>query len=110
MRLLGRKPPVQAPPTTIDYVALLADGTVALLLAHDSSQPIEQLQQRVHGYVGFAVDGQMTRDYPQTEGRPVSIMLIVPEQPTGNLAAYIDLIRPSMAQEGIGLTVEVEPV
>ena len=110
MRLFGRKPAVPAAPTTIDYVALLTDGTVALLLGYDSSQPIEQLQRRVHDYVRFALDGQMTREYPQTEGRSISIMLIVPEQPTGNLAAYIDLIRAPMAQEGIRLTVEVEPV
>ena len=61
-------------PSTVDFVALAPDGkTVALYVVQQgtwtgSDGQLRTLQEKVHNYVGFALDGQMVRMYPDTEG------------------------------------------
>ena len=61
-------------PKKVDLVGLSPDGTtVSLFIVVDclwsgSDEQIESLQQKVHNYVAFALDGQMVATYPETEG------------------------------------------
>lgn len=58
----------------VDLVAISADGTaVEVIIVNDcpwtgSDAQVMSLQEKVHAYVGFALDGQMVAAYPETEG------------------------------------------
>ena len=60
--------------STIDAVALSPDRSTAhLYIVADSAwtgsdEQITSLQAKIHGYVSFALDGQMARMYPETQG------------------------------------------
>jgi uncharacterized protein DUF6572 len=93
---------------TVDLVAQAADGTVLLVLIHHpASTGLDVLQQRVHDYVGFAVDGQLAVAYPEVVGQPISIQIDVPSEPVGDLASYLAAIRPRLAAYGLGLLIVV---
>jgi hypothetical protein len=67
------------------------------------------LQARVHAYVGFALDGQMVRMYPETTGHSVKIVLVVDQDPAGDLPAYLAAVTPRLAAYGVDLAVKVTP-
>lgn len=81
MQSMGwRRRPPESPsdalfdPSTVDLVVVSPDGTtVALHIVNDapwsgSDAQIESLQRKVHNYVSFALDGQMVRMHPETDG------------------------------------------
>jgi hypothetical protein len=61
-------------PLTIDLVTITPDGqTVVLYMVQQeawtgSDTQLRSLQEKVHNYVAFALDGQMVRTYPEAEG------------------------------------------
>jgi hypothetical protein len=64
----------------IDVVALSADGTVELYIVQDhpwtgSDAQLNSLQAKVHNYVGYALDGQLATDYPETVNKPWQIVV-----------------------------------
>jgi hypothetical protein len=92
---------VTRPAVVVDAIAVSPDGVVGLLLGFERTMSIDDLAQRVHDYVGFALDGQMVRDFPQTAGRRVRIVLALTEAPWPELLEYIDQIRPRLAGYGV---------
>jgi hypothetical protein len=66
---------------SIDLVGLSPDGsTVDLFLVQSgpwtgSEAQIGTLQAKIQNYVGFAVDGQLARQYPEVEGLPWRIVI-----------------------------------
>lgn len=64
----------------VDFVALSADGAVELYIVQGhpwtgSDAQLNSLQAKVHNYVGYALDGQLSRDYPETVDRPWEIVV-----------------------------------
>jgi hypothetical protein len=64
----------------VDVVTLSADGRVELYIVQDrawtgSDAQLNSLQVKVHNYVGYALDGQLARDYPETLGKPWEIVV-----------------------------------
>ena len=56
----------------VDLVAVV-DGAVELHIVRDSAwtgtdEELRSFQDKVHAYVGYALDGQMVADYPETAG------------------------------------------
>ena len=68
-------------PSKVDLVALSPDETtVELLIVADSGwsgsdEQIRSLQEKIHTYVGFAVDGQLAATCPDVADRPWSIVV-----------------------------------
>jgi uncharacterized protein DUF6572 len=68
-------------PSTVDLVASTPDeSTVELHIVQTgiwtgSDDQLRSLQEKVHSYVAYAVDGQLVRDFPEVEGRPWQIVL-----------------------------------
>ena len=63
----------------VDLVALV-DDTVELHIVVDvpwtgSDRQLVSLQEKVHNYIGYASDGQLVGDYPQTQGLPWRIVV-----------------------------------
>jgi hypothetical protein len=61
-------------PSTVDLVTIAPDGqTVVLYVVQEaawtgSDAQLQSLQEKVHNYVAFVLDGQMARTYPDAEG------------------------------------------
>ena len=68
-------------PAKIDLVSLNASGDrVRLHIVADSpwtgsDEQLQSLQSKIHNYVGFALDGQLVRSYPETEGMPWEVVI-----------------------------------
>jgi hypothetical protein len=68
-------------PAKIDLVTIAPDRDAVLLYIvqsdgwSGSDEQLTALQQKIHAYVGFALDGQMERTYPETAGLPWRIVI-----------------------------------
>jgi Family of unknown function (DUF6572) len=66
-------------PTTVDAVAVTPERDAVLLYLFErdgwsgSDEQLLSLQEKIHTYVGFAVDGQLSRDYPETAARSIGV-------------------------------------
>jgi len=94
----------------LDVVAQDADGTYMLVMIEDrpwDTDPIqaEQLQEKINTYANYILDGSFTRQYPETEGRPVRIRLDCTESPTGHFAHVIDHATDQLDALGIDFVV-----
>jgi hypothetical protein len=69
---------------TVDLVAQSPDGSSVLLYVvqekpwSGSDGQIASLQAKIHNYVGFVLDGQMERAYPEVAGLPWQIVIDCP--------------------------------
>jgi hypothetical protein len=67
--------------TKIDAVALTPEEDAVLLYIFEregwtgADEQLLSLQEKVQTYVGFAIDGQMRRDYPETADLPWRIVI-----------------------------------
>jgi hypothetical protein len=67
--------------TKVDAVAVAPDGEAVLLYIFErqgwtgADEQLVSLQEKIHTYVSYAIDGQMTRDFPDTAGLPWSIVI-----------------------------------
>jgi hypothetical protein len=67
--------------TKVDAVALTPDEDAVLLYIIErdgwtgSDDQLLSLQSKIQTYVGYAVDGQMNRGYPETAGLPWRIVI-----------------------------------
>ena len=68
-------------PSKVDLVSLTPAGDrVRLYIVSDSpwtgsDAQLQSLQEKVHNYVGFALDGQLVQAYPETNGVPWEIVI-----------------------------------
>ena len=98
-------------PNTIDLVGLTADGAVQLFIVRDSpwtgtDDEIAALQGKIHSYVGYALDGQMHRDYPETVGAPWQVVVrSTAGSPDLRTAALLAQVGPAI--ENYGGTLEL---
>ncbi len=81
-----RKQPAPQPPsslfdpTTVDLVASTRSGDARLYIVRDqqwtgSDPEIRSLQEKIHNYVGFALDGGMVALYPELTAQPWAIVI-----------------------------------
>jgi hypothetical protein len=64
---------------------------------------LEALQERINECVTFAVDGQMIRQFPATEGRRVAISVEYVAEPGPNEQRFFDIVREQLLEHGIAL-------
>jgi Family of unknown function (DUF6572) len=68
------RPDAPFEPSMVDLVSISADGsTVNLYIVADqpltgSDVQLRSLQEKIHNYVVYVLDGQMSRELPQTSG------------------------------------------
>jgi len=93
--------------TKIDAVAVTPEEDTALLYLFEregwsgTDEQLISLQEKIHAYVGYAVDGQMSRDYPDTAGLPWRI--VIESQagpPDGRSAEMIDRLADPVRRYG----------
>ncbi len=67
-------------PAKVDLLADSADGFVELVIVQGypwtgSDAQVASLQEKVQGYVSFAVDGQLAAQFPESDGRARRIVV-----------------------------------
>jgi hypothetical protein len=92
---------------TVDLVTMLPDGAGACLyIVQDlawsgSDEQLVSLQEKVHNYVGFALDGEMAAQYPGTSGLPWRIVI---DSQAGRMdartAELVELLVPAVSRYG----------
>lgn len=98
---------------TIDLVAQAADGTYLLVMIEerrwgaDKNQAAD-LKAKINTYLGYMLDGNLFRDFPETLGKPVCIRLDCTERPTGQFAHITSHAAEQLAFYHIGF--EINPV
>lgn len=93
--------------SSIDLVGLSPDGSsVELFIVQSgpwtgSESQIGTLQAKIQNYVGYAVDGQMLRDYPEVDGLPWRIVMDCQTgEPDGRAAAVFAHLSQALPQYG----------
>lgn len=94
-------------PLTVDLVTITADGQTVVLYvvqqaAWTGSDPqLQTLQEKVHNYVAFALDGQMVRAYPEAEGLAWTIRVDSQvEPPAGDSLAVLQHLAELLPRYG----------
>ena len=89
-----------------------ADGAACLYIVQESpwsgtDEQLLSLQQKIHNYVGFALDGEMVRRHPETDRVPWRIVIdsqIGPPDPrTGQV---VDQVAAGVRRYGGDLVVQ----
>jgi len=67
-------------PAKVDVVGVSADGTVELFIVQDrpwtgTDAQLGSLQQKIHNYVSYALDGAMVSSYPEVAGTSWRIVI-----------------------------------
>ena|ERR1035437_8470033 len=72
-----------------------------------SRDRLEELQQRVNDYLGFALDGDLRQKFPETSGLPFRLQLDTSAQPDAKTTGFIEELNHAIAQYGTRLEVNV---
>ena len=100
-------------PSVVDLVAHEPKvGQVALVIVEqrpwDSSRErLLQLQEKIHNYVSYALDGQFAKMYPDLVGKPVTIALSCFAKPDAVTMQFLDEMKGRLHNYNIGLEVRV---
>lgn len=96
----------------IDFVSVSADrNRVRLYVVNDSSwtgseAQIQSLQAKIHGYISFALDGQLAELYPETLGLPWEIVIDCQVgSPDARSREFLDQIREPVRRYGGDLVI-----
>lgn len=98
-------------PLKVDVVAESADLVTELIIVQSnpwtgSDAQIESLQEKVQTYVSFALDGEMSRQFPQTVGRPCSIVInSLSGAPDARTQSVLDVLTTRLPDHGGSLLV-----
>lgn len=72
-----------------------------------SRERLLQLQQKIHNYVSYALDGQFARTYPDFVGKPLTIALSCFAEPDAATMQFLDEMKRRLHRYTIGLEVRV---
>ena len=96
----------------VDVVGQDVSGRFLLIMVESRAWGTEalqamQLKEKINAYVGFIIDGSLSRQYPETAGRAVDIQLDCPATPTGEFAVILEHAAIHLQRHGIRLLVNV---
>ena len=98
-------------PNVIDLVSHDAKTDVVTLSMIEermwdaSNERIDQLQTKIHNYVGFALDGQFAKLYPSYVGKSLTIALRCSSAPDEATSRFLAEMRSRLEPYRIGLEV-----
>ena len=118
MRLFKHSTPTPSGPgihntNVIDMVSESSDGEICLAMIcsrewMDLGRPLTLLQAKLNNYLGYALDGQLARDYPDLLGRHVVVEIRYPDPPDDELNDFVDRAARIAASLGIELRLIVQ--
>jgi hypothetical protein len=101
-------------PSKLDLVTRGDDG-FRLVLVEDrslSEDDAAALQEKLNNYLGFAIDGGLLAQYPESQGEKVSIRIDLYAEPVPFILDFVRQYRAAIAPYGVAveLTVNGEAV
>ncbi len=99
----------------VDVISETAEGVQRLIIAvecgeWDLPESATLLREKVDAYASFALDGQMNELYPESAGKPVSIVIRPFDPVPTHLGRLIDRLASVLKPEGLTVSVELMPV
>jgi hypothetical protein len=98
-------------PAKVDLVGVAVDGVVELFVLQDqpwtgSDAQLGSLQQKIHNYVAYALDGPMVDSYPEVAGMPWRIVVHSQiGEPDGRTSLMLEALREPLLRYGASLAV-----
>jgi hypothetical protein len=97
----------------IDLITRAKNGTFVLVLVQRkkwtaSDAQLRGLQKRFNEYAAFALDGELTKRYPEAEGKRVKIRLDIEHAPDRTTKVFLRRITAALAEHGIPLEVSLD--
>ena len=68
---------------------------------------LQQIEEKINRYMGYALDGFLAEQHPQYEGRRVTIRLDCAEEPHGEAVAFVRAAAHAIGEHGLELVVNV---
>ena len=102
-------------PNVVDLIkADPASGQVVLVMIErrewdNGPQQFRQIEEKINRYMGYVLDGYLTTDYPQYEGKRVQIHLNCAEAPSGKAEAFVTAAQRAIRAHGLAFVVNVTP-
>jgi hypothetical protein len=72
-----------------------------------SEERREELQDKINNYLSFALDGQMSKLYPASRGKPLRLQLDCASPLDPTTAEFIDQVSEQLRSEGIRFLVNL---
>jgi hypothetical protein len=97
-----------ASPTTVDIVTLSPDRAACFMYVvetedWDKAPNLELLSDKLNNYMGYALDGQLHSDYPETSGLPVVVWFDFYFELSGSAVQILGAWKEALDRSGIGL-------
>jgi hypothetical protein len=93
-------------PNKIDFIAVAPDrSSIDLHIAQNvewdgSDRVLTLLQEKIHNYVGFAVDGQLAASYSEHAGLPWRVVIDCQTEPDPRTSEMLDALEAPIAKYG----------
>ena len=102
-------------PTLVDLIELdPVSGKVVLVMIErrgwgDTPQQFRQIEEKINRYLGYALDGHLTKHYPQYVGKRVQIRLDCAQEPRGDAVNFVNAADHAIRAQGLDFIVNVTP-
>lgn len=98
----------------IELVTVQPDGgwrLVAIVERGEWDQPDATwlLQEKLNALASYALDGQMRAEYPDSVGKPITLVICPVDPVPADIRAFIDQVAQLLAPEGLSVSVEPLP-
>jgi hypothetical protein len=68
-----------------------------------------QIEEKINRYLGYVLEGFLAEQYPQYEGRRVTIRLDCAEAPHGDAVNFVRAAENAIGAQGLEFVVNVQP-
>jgi hypothetical protein len=102
-------------PKVIDLISVdPASGAVVLTMVERrpwgaSDSQLQQIEEKINRYMGYALDGFLVEQHPQYEGKKVQLRLECAEAPHGEAVLFVAAAARAARDHGLELVVAVTP-
>lgn len=107
-------------PTGIEHTSVIdviahdatTDEVALIMIEHRSWEPTEerlfQLQEKINAYLSFALDGEMSEEYPDFAGKALRLQLDCAALPDPATSAFLHVVQEQIAFQNIRFIVKVK--
>lgn len=99
-------------PGVVDLVGEEATGEISLIIAHgkawtDEPDELDRLAEKINNYAAFALDGGLVRQFSESAGRPLRILIDCIDAPSPKVSSLLSRAEAQLAPYSLTLVVNV---
>jgi hypothetical protein len=99
-------------PRIVDLIRPVEGGVELVMIERRpfrSQEQLRQIEEKINRYLGFVVDGFLVAQHPDYEGVPVTLVLECRDEPTGEVAEFVEAARRAVEAEGLAFRWQLLP-